>query len=315
MTILIAGIRAIQELDIKKVVALSTLRQLGLMIIVIGGGMPLLGFFHLLSHAYFKAILFMCAGILIHSIKDYQDIRTIGFGTLTLPLTISIFTVANLSLCGMPFMAGFYSKDLILEMVIIRSSNAFMFFVAIFATFLTVAYTCRLRFLTRVGLVKRERIYSLLDKDLKIAIGILVLLLPTLGGGNFLSWCLFSFNKSIVLPSFLKLLVIFIILIRALLNFSSYTNNKTICSTSVTMWATSNMLFIPLTYSVLASHRGLKTSKAIVCSNDLAWNELLIYGYLVTLIKSLIYLQEKIIISLFSKSLLMVLIVMLVLLR
>merc|ERR1711874_947659 len=160
----------------------------------------------------------------------------------------------------------------------------------------------------RVGLVKRERIYSLLDKDIKMATGILVLLLPTLGGGNFLSWCLFSFNKSIVLPSFLKLLVILLILTRALLNFSSYTNNKTIC-------ATSNMLFIPLTYSVLASHRGLKTSKAIVCSNDLAWNELLIYGYLVTLIKSLIYLQEKIIISLFSKSLLMVLIIMLVLLR
>jgi len=184
---LIAGVRAIQELDIKKVIALSTLRQLGLIIIIIGAGIPLLGFFHLLSHAYFKAMLFMCAGMLIHNIKDYQDIRTIGLGSLTLPLTISIFIVANLSLCGMPFMAGFYSKDLILETVIINSSNVFMFFVAMLATFLTVAYTCRLRFLTRVGLVKSERIYSLLDRDIKMAGGMMVLLLPTLVGGNFLS--------------------------------------------------------------------------------------------------------------------------------
>mgnify|MGYP003325536407 CR=1 FL=1 len=310
-----AGIRAIQELDIKKVVALSTLRQLGLIIIIIGAGIPLLGFFHLLSHAYFKAMLFMCAGMLIHSIKDYQDIRTIGFGALTLPLTIRIFTVANLSLCGMPFMAGFYSKDLILEMVIIDSSNAFMFFVAMFATFLTVAYTCRLSFLTRVGLVKSERIYCLLDKDMKMAIGMTVLLLPTLAGGNYLSWCIFSFNKSIVLPCFLKLLIIFLILISGLLNFSSYTNNKSICTPSITTWAISNILFIPLTFSVLSSHGRLNASKAIVCSNDLAWNELFVYGYLARLIKSLTYLQEKVIISLFSKSLLLIILVRLVLLK
>ena len=235
ITILMAGIRAIQELDIKKVVALSTLRQLGLIIMVIGAGIPLLGFFHLLSHAYFKAMLFMCAGILIHRIKDYQDIRTIGFGALTLPLTIRIFTVANLSLCGMPFMAGFYSKDLILEIVIINSGNLFMFFVAILATFLTVAYTCRLRFLTRVGLVKSESMYNLLDKDFKIALGISVLLLPTLGGGNFLSWCMFSFNKSIILPTFLKLLVVMLITLRVILNFSAYTNNKHICHSSLSV--------------------------------------------------------------------------------
>merc|ERR1712055_1176204 len=195
------------------------------------------------------------------------DIRTIGFGALTLPLTISIFTVANLSLCGMPFIAGFYSKDLILEIVIIESSNAFIFFVAMLATFLTVAYTCRLRFLTRVGLVKSERMYSLLDKDIKMAIGMRVLLLPTLAGGNFLSWCIFSFNKSIALPRFLKL---FLILSSVLLNFSAYTSNKSICITSMTTWATSNMLFIPLTFSVLSRHGGLKTSKAMVRSNDLA---------------------------------------------
>lgn len=183
ITILIAGAGAIQELDIKKVVALSTLSQLGLIIITLGIGLPLLRFFHLLAHAYFKAMLFICAGALIHSIKDYQDIRTIGRGVIFLPFTIRIFSVANLSLCGIPFMAGFYSKDLILEMIIISSFNVFMFFVASVATFLTVAYTCRLRFLTSVAFVKSERIYTMLDYDLNILKGIRVLLLPTLGGG------------------------------------------------------------------------------------------------------------------------------------
>lgn len=233
ITIFMAGISAIKELDIKKVVALSTLRQLGLMIIIIGAGIPVLGFFHLLSHAYFKAILFICAGMLIHRIKDYQDIRTMGLGVKVLPLTMSIFTVANLSLCGIPFLAGFYSKDLILEMVIIRSYNIFMFIVAIVSTFLTVAYSCRLRFLTSVCLIKSESMYTLLDKDLKIAAGILTLLVPTLTGGNFLCWCIFSFNKSVILPNTLKLFVLILISVSAYLRTHIYLADKTITSTSM----------------------------------------------------------------------------------
>lgn len=186
LTILMAGIRAIKEIDIKKVVALSTLRQLGLIIIVIGGGIPLLGFFHLLSHAFFKAILFMCAGRLIHRIKDYQDIRTIGLGFSFLPITLRIFTVANISLCGLPFMAGFYSKDTILELSIINSYRLLLFLLIMVATFLTIFYSCRLRILTGISFVKRERMYLIADYDFIILLGIITLLLPTLGGGNFL---------------------------------------------------------------------------------------------------------------------------------
>jgi NADH-ubiquinone oxidoreductase chain 5 len=261
---------AIKELDIKKVVALSTLRQLGLIIIIIGAGIPVLGFFHLLSHAYFKAMLFICAGILIHRIKDYQDIRTMGLGVNVLPLTISIFTVANLSLCGIPFLAGFYSKDLILEIVIIRSYNIFIFIVAMLSTFLTVAYSCRLRFLTRVCLIKSESIYTLLDKDLKIAAGILTLLIPTLTGGNFLCWCIFSFNKSVILPNRLKLFVLILISVSAYLRTHIYLSNKTIISTSMSEWAISNIVFMPLTFSVLSSSKGLQTSKTLIKLNDLS---------------------------------------------
>merc|ERR1712145_31509 len=101
-----AGITAIFEIDMKKIIALSTLSQLGIIIIILGLGNPILSFFHLISHAFFKAILFICAGIIIHNIKDYQDIRKIGFR----------------------FIRGFYSKDLIIGIIIIKGKNLIIFF-------------------------------------------------------------------------------------------------------------------------------------------------------------------------------------------
>merc|ERR1719174_755553 len=90
-----AGITAIVEIDIKKVIALSTLSQLGIIIIILGVGNPVLAFFHLISHAFFKAMLFMCAGLIIHRIKDYQDIRKIGFNYLNINLSVSKINIKN----------------------------------------------------------------------------------------------------------------------------------------------------------------------------------------------------------------------------
>merc|ERR1711902_239586 len=142
-----AGWAAILEIDIKKVIALSTLRQLGIMIIIIGAGAPMLAYFHLLSHAFFKAILFICAGIIIHNIKDYQDIRKIGIRYNNLNFCISIIIVANISLCGLPFLRGFYSKDLIIEIILIKGTR------------LTVIYSCRLNFLVRINFLKSESLF------------------------------------------------------------------------------------------------------------------------------------------------------------
>merc|ERR1712203_985678 len=93
-----------------------------------GIGNPILSYFHLLSHAFFKAILFICAGIVIHNIKDYQDIRKIGLRYRNLNFCISLILIANISLCGLPFLRGFYSKDLIIEIIIIKGKNLFLFF-------------------------------------------------------------------------------------------------------------------------------------------------------------------------------------------
>merc|ERR1711955_106221 len=149
-----AGCAAMLEIDIKKVIALSTLSQLGIIIIIIGAGAPILAYFHLLSHAFFKAILFICAGMIIHNIKDYQDIRKIGLTTTFIPIITSVILVANIRLCGLPFLRGFYSKDVILEIIIIKGKNIFLFFMLILGTSLTVIYSCRLNFLISLNFIK-----------------------------------------------------------------------------------------------------------------------------------------------------------------
>ena len=111
-----AGLAASFEFDLKKVVALSTLSQLGIMMFSISVGLPYVAFFHLVTHALFKAILFLCAGTLIHGIQGSQDIRDLGGLISTFPLVGVCMNLANLSLCGVPFIAGFYSKDLLVEL-------------------------------------------------------------------------------------------------------------------------------------------------------------------------------------------------------
>lgn len=144
LTIFIAGLGANFEFDLKKIIALSTLSQLGLIIRILAIGFAKLAFFHLLTHALFKALLFMCAGAIIHNIRDSQDIRFIGGLVVHIPLTASCFNLSNLALCGTPFLAGFYSKDLILEIASLSYINVFRFFLYFFSTGLTVCYSLRL---------------------------------------------------------------------------------------------------------------------------------------------------------------------------
>ena len=115
LTIFIAGIGACFEFDLKKIIALSTLSQLGLIIYSLSLGMVKIALFHLLIHALFKALLFIRAGCIIHGYNGWQDIRIMGRILISLPIIRARFVISNLALRGMPFLAGFYSKDLILE--------------------------------------------------------------------------------------------------------------------------------------------------------------------------------------------------------
>lgn len=147
-TMVIAGVRGLYEDDFKKLVALSTLSQLGLMVTTLG----LLSFeitlFHLLTHAFFKALLFLGTGSMIHSRANTQDLHAISLPWQTSPLTSSVVLVRNLRLIGLPFAAGFYSKDMALELGL-SSQLGFLSFLLLFAgTALTALYSLRFILLT-----------------------------------------------------------------------------------------------------------------------------------------------------------------------
>jgi len=135
--------------DIKKVIAYSTCSQLGYMIFACGLSSYDVAIFHLSNHAFFKALLFLGAGSIIHSLSDEQDLRRMGGLKKILPFTYAVMTVGSLALIGFPFLAGFYSKDVILELSISKSSieGHFAFFLGILAAFCTAFYSARLLFL------------------------------------------------------------------------------------------------------------------------------------------------------------------------
>lgn len=145
-TIFLSGLRALFEIDLKKIIALSTLRQLRVILFSISAGYHFFGLFHLYAHALFKALLFLCAGTLIHNFSYVQDLRHLGFCWKKLPCVIVFLNLANLALCGFPFLSGFYSKDLILESFFFFDFNFFLFFLLFFSTFFTVSYSFRLSF-------------------------------------------------------------------------------------------------------------------------------------------------------------------------
>jgi NADH-ubiquinone oxidoreductase chain 5 len=151
ITIFIAGLGANFEFDLKKIIALSTLSQLGLIISILALGRWDLAFFHLLTHALFKALLFICAGMIIHNLGNCQDIRYIGGLVNFIPVTCILFNICNLSLCGIPFLSGFYSKDLVVESISIGYLNLFVYIVYYISVGLTACYSFRLTYYSLVG--------------------------------------------------------------------------------------------------------------------------------------------------------------------
>nr|YP_010183542.1 NADH dehydrogenase subunit 5 [Drawida gisti]QVG61471.1 NADH dehydrogenase subunit 5 [Drawida gisti] len=142
-TTIMAGLSATTECDMKKIIALSTLSQLGFMMAALGLGMLNLAFFHMVTHAMFKALLFICAGTMIHSFSHSQDLRWMGNSLTQLPTTASCMMMANTALCGFPFMSGFYSKDLIIESSLFFPHNFIIMTLIMAAVGLTSFYSAR----------------------------------------------------------------------------------------------------------------------------------------------------------------------------
>nr|QEE94366.1 NADH dehydrogenase subunit 5 [Psorophora ferox] len=219
LTMFMAGLGANFEFDLKKIIALSTLSQLGLMMSILSMGFYKLAFFHLLTHALFKALLFMCAGVIIHNVKNAQDIRFMGSLSMSMPLTCSCFNIANLALCGMPFLAGFYSKDLILETVMLSYMNFFSFFLFFFSTGLTVCYSFRLVYYSMTGDFNSTSLNMLNDKGWTMSFSIFSLMIMAIIGGSMLSWLMFFNPSMICLPYYLKMLTLFVCILGGVMGY------------------------------------------------------------------------------------------------
>lgn len=216
ITILIAGYNAIQEIDMKKIVALSTLSQLGFRIFGLSIGLINIVLFHLLTHAFFKALIFLCVGIIIHNIS--QDSRFIGF--IYSPIVITSLTISVFCLTGIPFLSGFYSKDSILEIFIIRPNSFTISILFILGTIFTVIYSFRLIKII-ISIVSRGApMYSLKETPLIIS-AIRGLCLFSIFFGGILQWVIPLYFCSINAK-----LIILILFIASLLPFmNSYSLN------------------------------------------------------------------------------------------
>nr|YP_009628528.1 NADH dehydrogenase subunit 5 [Bullacta caurina]QBX88142.1 NADH dehydrogenase subunit 5 [Bullacta caurina] len=143
ITCLLGGWAATYENDLKKIIALSTLSQLGVMMFSLGLGLSNLALFHLYTHALFKALLFLAAGQMLMASYGSQDIRLLGSVGLSMPFTVVMFNVSSLCLIGAPFLSAFYSKHLILEMMVMSSLNVMSFVIMLIATMFTAKYVIR----------------------------------------------------------------------------------------------------------------------------------------------------------------------------
>ncbi len=154
ITALLAALMAVQQNDIKRILAYSTLSQLGYMVMAVGLRAPEAAMFHLTTHAFFKAMLFLGAASVIHALHHEQDIWKMGGLKKKMPITFATFAIGTLALCGVPPFSGFYSKDEILSAA--HHGNVALFVIALFVAILTTFYMGRLFFVAFLGKAKSE---------------------------------------------------------------------------------------------------------------------------------------------------------------
>nr|YP_009628976.1 NADH dehydrogenase subunit 5 [Metapenaeus joyneri]QBX88878.1 NADH dehydrogenase subunit 5 [Metapenaeus joyneri] len=277
LTMFMAGLGANFEYDLKKIIALSTLSQLGVMMSILSLGYADLAFFHLLAHALFKALLFMCAGAVIHSVKDYQDIRMMGGLVYHMPLTGMCMNLANLALCGTPFLAGFYSKDMILEVAFMSPINAVAFGLYALATGLTVCYTMRLIYYSLSGDFNLGNLYSVGDEAAIMTKPMMGLSCGAIFGGAFLSWLLFPCPYMICMTLGFKTLALSVSLIGGLVGYMLNLMAVNYSLNSLKKYGSTvflgSMWFMPFLSTYGVSKSFLKSGGKYQSVGDMGWSE------------------------------------------
>nr|YP_010728418.1 NADH dehydrogenase subunit 5 [Stictochironomus akizukii]WEF49646.1 NADH dehydrogenase subunit 5 [Stictochironomus akizukii] len=278
LTMFMAGLGANFEFDLKKIIALSTLSQLGLMMSILALGFVKLAFFHLLTHALFKALLFMCAGAIIHNMKGSQDIRDMGLLSIHMPFTSSCLNVANLALCGFPFLAGFYSKDIILEVVLVSQVNLFAFFLFFFSTGLTVSYSFRLFYYLFVLPMNMSFSMNILnDSSIIMMKSMFGLLVFAIMGGSMLNWLIFPYSFMVCLTFLCKVSILVVCILGGLVgymcsNLSFFSLNKSMSFYMFSFFSCS-MWFMPVISTVGLVYYPILFSFKLFKNLDQGWVE------------------------------------------
>nr|YP_009503300.1 NADH dehydrogenase subunit 5 [Gemmuloborsonia moosai]AXA45241.1 NADH dehydrogenase subunit 5 [Gemmuloborsonia moosai] len=275
LTLLMAGIGANYENDLKKIIALSTLSQLGVMMMSLGMGMPYLALFHLYTHALFKALLFLCAGMIIHNSLNTQDIRHMGLLFSQAPLTITCMNIANLSLCGAPFLSGFYSKDLILELSLNSPTNFLMILLIFLATGMTAAYSLRLSLCSLWSSAKNSTYHAKHEADPYVNWAVTVLSLAAIITGFALQNVFLTFNPfPFILPFYLKMLTMFVIIMGLLVSLAAWDPNYQANKMNKTKFFFSTMWFLATISAQPITKFSMLLGTNLMKSIDMGWLEI-----------------------------------------
>nr|YP_010990332.1 NADH dehydrogenase subunit 5 [Sinolapotamon palmatum]WOW98748.1 NADH dehydrogenase subunit 5 [Sinolapotamon palmatum] len=277
LTMFMAGLGANFEYDLKKIIALSTLSQLGVMLSILALGFSDLAFFHLLSHALFKALLFMCAGVFIHNAGDYQDIRCMGGMVKFMPCSVVYMSICNFALCGFPFLAGFYSKDMILEIAFMSWVNLICLWMYVLAAGLTVSYTMRLIFYSMSGEFNLNLLMNAKDKNDLMIDSMIMLGLGAVVGGACLSWLLFPEPYMICMSGLMKSLIMVVSFIGGGIGYfcNLLSVNHSLTSLKSYFWVLfmGSMWFMPFLSSMKNSDIIMKTGILMEKIGEKGWLE------------------------------------------
>nr|BDQ43935.1 NADH dehydrogenase subunit 5 [Pithemera bicincta] len=276
-TTTVAGLSAMTECDMKKIIALSTLSQLGMMMAAMGLEMVNLAYFHMVTHALFKALLFICAGTLIHSHMHSQDLRWMGNMTSQMPTTTSCLILANMALCGAPFMSGFYSKDMIVESSIFYSNNFIMLMIILFTMSLTSFYTTRFS-LTTIWGPSNSVPFIHLEESNSITAPMLVLSSMSIISGATMVWIMPMSQEPMTIAPSMKNMPLTMVITGLLVAW--YINTYHIKHTSMLMvypmthYASCLMWFLVPLSSQLTMKYPMYTSHNYLKSMDQSWLEI-----------------------------------------
>nr|YP_009649167.1 NADH dehydrogenase subunit 5 [Blarina hylophaga]QDA22160.1 NADH dehydrogenase subunit 5 [Blarina hylophaga] len=318
ITTLFTAICALTQNDIKKIVAFSTSSQLGLMMVTIGINQPHLAFLHICTHAFFKAMLFMCSGSIIHNLNDEQDIRKMGGLFKALPFTTTSLIVGSLALTGTPFLTGFYSKDLIIETANTSYTNAWALLITLIATSLTAVYSTRILYFSLLGQPRCPTLILINENNPLLINSIKRLLIGSIFAGFILSYNITPTTiPQMTMPPYLKLTALMVTLTGFALamelnlttqnlklpqphNYHKFSNmlgyfptiiHRSIPSTSLLMSQKLSSMLLDLTWmeTILPkSVSNFQAKSSITVSNQKGLIKLYFLSFLITLLVSLL---------------------------